>query len=113
MRDGRCSPARAPSLIDCPRATRDSAYPGWLRGTGAFRIRSRILSPTLAERPILLGDFDETDHDVLRSDARRNRETLGDSLVEILLPLESARIVCGDLNHDEIIRPVDPKILPT
>src|SRR5713101_1565334 len=65
---------------------------------------------TVAEGPVLLGNFDEIDEDVLPADARFPRQPVGDGAVESALLLERPAQVQCDLNEDDVLSPLDPEV---
>src|ERR1700756_4048125 len=70
-----------------------------------------VLRLAIAEGPVLLLDLDKTDEDVFLAHARRLRESICDRLVELLLLLDGAAFVPGDLDDDEIIGAGDAEIV--
>src|SRR6267154_4142450 len=64
----------------------------------------RLLCDTAAERPVLLGDLDQVDDDILAPHVQPGMEVVGDALEERLLHLDSAAGIQRDLDQDDIGR---------
>src|SRR5882724_1486798 len=72
-------------------------------GFGALA-RSGVLRFAVAERPVLLLHLDQIDENVLAPQAGTGRKTLGDALEQLLLLLEGAGVIRGDLDEDQVAR---------
>src|SRR5579883_147359 len=105
--------ARRRAAASMPRSTRPIAPP---RAAGAERIgieaSSYILRLPVAEGPIVPGDLDEVDEDILRTQTRILREPLDDAAIERLLLCDRARVAHRQLDDDEIIGALDVEIAP-
>jgi hypothetical protein len=69
-----------------------------------------VLGFAVAERPILLADFDQIDQDVFSAQLQFLMESIRYRFVKALLGLESAASVEGDLQKDTVVRPLDVQV---
>jgi hypothetical protein len=69
-----------------------------------------VLGFTVTVRSARLGHLDEVDHRVLRPHSRLLGQQLGDLLVQVLLLLQWAPLVEGDLDEDDIVGALDVQL---
>jgi hypothetical protein len=70
-----------------------------------------VLRNPIAERPVNFVDFDERDEDVLASQLQRTRKSVGDFVIKMLLLLRRAPLVEEDLDHYQIVAPLNVEVL--
>src|SRR5664279_656492 len=71
----------------------------------------RILRDAVAERPVFLLDLDQTDKNILATQAGIVGEAIGDRGVQRLLLLDAAGVIAGDLNEGQVVGIDDAEIL--